>query len=417
MARQSPALDSLEARPKHREGVVLCPMLDEAVLLPPSADRAFFLNPSALAIWKLCDGTRRVQDILGELQDRYDAPEPDLLVDLRTTLAQLDRAGLIDLGDAAFPVVPCVKFVMGVEDTVYFHWQLAILFESLAGKLPPGWEAAVVVCNDGRALSDRLRQILSVYGVRHYAAPDHPTRQVMDFSSGDDRYAPLNNIEALRAVSAHIGDGEMVCLMDTDIFLYGELRREIFPTGNAVARNWIVEQDRYFSFGSETVGVDLQQLLAAMGCTKPFLPGAVTIFLTAETVRNAKFVQDCFRFTQVLFLLGQILGVPKVWTAHMASFALAMTVNDIDYSVLSASELSTGHSADERIGQGTWYHYFHDLADGGDGAFAGSSWCKQQYFDRDLLDQDLTQRAAEARTDHERYLFDLAERARRKLHA
>ena len=390
---------------------------DEAVLLPPAADHAFFLNPSALAIWELCDGTRSVQDMLRELQGRYDASESDLHLDLRTTIEQLKQGGLIDLGEATGAGPWCVKFVVGVEDTVYFHWQLAILFESLAGKLPAGWEPVVVVCNDGRALSDRLRHVLSVYGVRHYTAADHPTRQVMDFSSGDDRYAPLNNIEALRAVSPHVGDDEMVCLMDTDIFLYGELRREIFPAANAVAQNWIVEQDRYFSFGSETVGVDLQQLLSAMGCTTPFRPGAVTIFLTGETVRNTKFVQDCFRFTQVLFLLGQILGVPKVWTAHMASFALAMTVNGIDYSVLSAPELSTRNSDEDRIGPGTWYHYFRDLADGGGGAFAGSPWCKQQFRDTDLLDQDLTRFAAGARTDHERYFFDLALRAQRKLHA
>jgi hypothetical protein len=417
VGRQSVLLHPQNARPKRRRGVVLCTISDEAVLLPPAADHAFFLNPSALAIWELCDGTRSVQDMLRELQGRYDASESDLLLDLRTTLEQLNQGGLIDLGEATGAGPRGVKFVVGVEDTLYFHWQLAILFESLAGKLPAGWESVVVVCNDGRPLSDRLRRVLSVYGVRHHTAPDHPTRQVMDFSSGDDRYAPLNNIEALRAVSAHVDDDEMVCLMDTDIFLYGELRREIFPAANAVAQNWIVEQDRYFSFGSETVGVDLRQLLSAMGCTTPFRPGAVTIFLTGETVRNTKFVQDCFRFTQVLFLLGKILGVPKVWTAHMVSFALAMTVNGIDYSVLSAPELSTRNSNEDRIGPGTWYHYFRDLADGGGGAFAGSPWCKQQFRETDLLDQDLTRFAAGARSDHERYFFDLALRAQRKLHA
>ncbi|MGE0449968.1 MAG: PqqD family protein [Vicinamibacterales bacterium] len=392
-------------------------MAGEAVLLPPAADHAFFLNASALAIWELCDGTRSVHDILGELQGRYDASEPHLLLDLRTTLEQLDRGGLIDLREATGAGPRCVKFVVGVEDTIYFQWQLAILFESLAGKLPAAWEPLVVVCNEGRTLSTRLRDILSEYGVRHYVAADHPTRQVMDFASGDDRYAPLNNIEALRAVSAHVGDDDMVCLMDTDIFLYGELSPEIFPTSNAVTQNWIVEQERYFSFGAETVGVNLQQLLSAMGCTTPFQPGGVTIFLTGRTLSHPKFVPDCFRFTQVLFLLGRILGVPKVWTAHMASFALAMTVNGIDYSVLSVPELSTRHSNEERIEPGTWYHYFRDVADGGGGAFAGSTWCKQQFRNTDLLEQDLTRLAASARTDHERYFFDLARRAQRKLRA
>ncbi len=405
------------ARPKRSDGVVLSPVADEAVLLPASAGRAFFLNPSALAIWELCDGTRSILDIRDTLRNRYDAPEDDLLVDVRATLEELERGGLLELRETQATSPPVMKFVTGVEDTPYFHWQLAILFESLVGKLPVGWEPVVVICNDGRAVSDRLRQILSVYHVRHHLSADHPTRQVMDFSDGDDRYAPLNNIEALRAVAADLRDDDLVCLMDTDVFLYEGLRPDIFPAGNAVAENWIVREDRYFAFGGPGAGVDLRQLLSAIGCVRPFQPGGVTVFLTGETVRNTKVIQDCFRFTQVLFLLGKILGVPKVWTAHMASFTLSLTANNVDYTVLSLPELSTGNAGDEQISPGVWYHYYHDVADGGHGAFAGSAWCKQQFYHRDLLAEDLSGFAANARTSHERYFFELAQRAQRRLDA
>ena len=50
-------------------------------------------------------------------------------------------------------------------------------------------------------------------------------------------------------------------------------------------------------------------LLEAMGCKTPFKPGGVTIFLDAATVRNEKVIQDAFRFTQVLYLLGSMLEV------------------------------------------------------------------------------------------------------------
>jgi hypothetical protein len=35
-----------------------------------------------------------------------------------------------------------------------------------------------------------------------------------------------------------------------------------------------------------------------------FKPGGVTIFLDAATLRRKKIIQDAFRFTQVLYLLG-----------------------------------------------------------------------------------------------------------------
>ena len=96
-----------------------------------------------------------------------------------------------------------VKFVVGIDDRVYMRWQLSILLESLHGKLPPGWEVWVVVCNGHEELSADLRRVLATYGARHFTGVNHPRDQNMDFAAGRDVYVPLNRIEALRVVAEH----------------------------------------------------------------------------------------------------------------------------------------------------------------------------------------------------------------------
>src|SRR5262249_41335485 len=116
-----------------------------------------------------------------------------------------------------------VKFVVGIDDRVYMRWQLSILLESLHGKLPPGWEVWVVVCNGHQELSADLKRVLDTYGARTFTGVNHPRDQNMDFASGSDVYVPLNRIEALRVVGEHLGSADLVCLIETDVFLYGDL--------------------------------------------------------------------------------------------------------------------------------------------------------------------------------------------------
>ncbi len=226
-----------------------------------------------------------------------------------------------DVGD----IVKTIKFVVGIEDRVYMRWQLAILLESLRGKLPDGWEPWVVVCNNQRALSTDLRRLLDAYGTRHFTGADHPHHENMDFAAGRDVYVPINRIEALNVVADHVVDDDLVCLTETDIFLYEELNPRVFPQGNALFDNWLVRQNVFFTRGGahEKAGVRLATLLEAMGCTTPFKPGGVTIFLDATTLRRKKIIRDAFRFAQVLYLLGTIAEVPKIWTAEMPAVALA----------------------------------------------------------------------------------------------
>jgi hypothetical protein len=417
----------INARPRRRGGVHEFAVGEELILFVPRghdagaspsvSDRAVTLNGSGREIWELCNGHHSVGEILARLDARHEGGTETLRADLSTALFRLRTLDLIDLEHGHDLGRPPIKFVVGVEDKIYFHWQLPILFESLHGRLPPGWEVCVVVCNGHQALSEPLLRIVNAYNVKFVTGRNLPDRENMDFANGQDRYVPINRIEALAAIAPHVAEDDLVCLTDTDVFLYGDLNVGVFPTGNLLTRNWIVDQDIFFSFGSETEGVKLPELLASMGYSTLFQGGGVCVFLSGATIKNEKFIKDCFRFTQILYLMGSIIEVPKVWIAEMPCYALSLTANNLSYEVADIEEFTVGNFAKESIPSGTFYHYYHDLKDGGDGAFAGSKWHKQLYFTTDLLTSDLERYAGEASSDHERYFFELANRARERLDA
>ena len=101
----------------------------------------------------------------------------------------------------------------------------------------------------------------------------------------------------------------------------------------------------------------------------------------------------------------------------MPCYALALTANGIPYDIFDRQEFAVSNFDRETILPGTFYHYYHDLKDGGDGAFWHSIWHKQEYFQTDLLKSDLDRFHKAAATDHERYFFELATRGQRRLDA
>lgn len=402
-------------RPQPRPGVRPYPVADELVLLPPTFSYMVSLNHSAKHIWELCDGRHTVADISRELHHRYSSVNGDLLCHLQTTLLMLQDLDLLELTQDDLTKRPPVKFVVGIEDKTYFHWQLPILLESLKDQLPHGWECVLVVCNNHAPLSESLSQIVMEYEVRYFTTTHHPLNHSIDFSSGADVYLPMNRIQALSAVADYVKPDDLICLLETDIFLYKELNLDVIPTGNALAKNWIVGQDIFYTLRGELKGVNLQTLLASLGCAMPFQPGGVIIFLTGETIQNRKFIQDCFRFTQIVYLMGKMVEVPKVWVAEMPCFALALTLNGIPYDLLEHSEFTTQNIDHPNIKPGSFYHYYHDLMDGGDGAFYKSKWYKQLFKKDNFLHTDVSGFAAEAHSDHEHYFFEMVTRAQRRL--
>ncbi len=341
----------------------------------------------------------------------------DHYIELTDTLGALKKAGFLEFPLDHDRAPRALKLLIGIEDKAYFHWQIPILFESLAGQLPDDWEVITVVCNDHRPLSDRLARIFETYDIRYYTGASHADHHDMDFAGGGDVYRPLNRIEALNVAARHVGDSDLVFLLDTDIFLYRELDLSIFPSGNAMGENWLIANKPFFSHRNGPGGVDLHALLAALGVEQPFEPGGVSVFLTGEVLRRNEFklTRDCFRFTQLLYLAGKIVGPSDYWVSEMPCFALAATANGVEYELIDAKPFMV--DKDEVIAPGTFYHYYHDPGDreGIDGAFHGSPWHKQRFFHTDLLATDLEEDYEASASDHERYFFELAMRAQRRL--
>ena len=311
---------------------------------------------------------------------------------------------------------PAVKFVVGIEDKPYFYWQLPILIESLYKKLPQGWELIVVVCNNHKSLSESLTQVFHAYKTKYFTTTNYPRNENIDFAGGGDCYVAINRIQALSAVAHAVNPDDLICLLETDIFLYKNLNINVIPTTNSLAKNLIIQQELFFSWKQDPKGVNLSTLLAAMCCHQTFAPGGVTLFLSGATIQNHKFIRDCFRFAQILYLMGKIIGVKKVWMSEMPCFALALTMNGIPYDVIDDPEFSTLNLDDPIIRPGTFYHYYHDLRDGEDGAFYGSKWYKQLFWSKNFLQEDISYWSSRATSQHEKYFFELAKKARLRLH-
>lgn len=381
--------------------------------------RCVTLNASGSAIWRLCDGNRSVDDIVEQLASEFSVDRDVISQQVGTAVDSLRKQGFLARPGRDFIERPSTVFVIGVEDRTYFWWQVAIFLESIQGKLPFGWRPFIVVCNNHEPLSHELRHILETYGAEFVCTTNHGNANPAELGSERDRfYVAFNKIEALAMAGSHVDKSELIFLLDSDIFLYGELDLEIMPTGCALARNWHVEKDIFFTTvaANENRGVDLQKLLNSIGCRRDFPPGAVNIFVSGEVAKNQKFTGDCFRFAQAVLLLARIAGAPHWWLAEMPCYGLAFAANDVEHELLERKQLQVSHGNESKIAEGTFYHYYNDRNEGDEyGAFYKSRWCKQDYKGSNFLELDMTEFIKNASSDHERYFFELAHAAKERL--
>ena len=423
-------------RPKARGHFSAYPIAGELVLVPERGDSIYALNASGAAIWEMCDGRHSLIDMTRNLSDRYSGDSLQIMADLTGALLQFDALDLLErnsLADLRFASAETVliapmdrqgrrlRIVQGIEDRPYFHWQLAVMFESLGGQLPVGWEINIVVCNNHQPISAELAHIFETYNVTYFTGESHADNHHIDFAGGGERYVPLNRVEALNVISHHVGVDELVCLMDSDVFLYGDLQQDLFPDGNAMASNWIIGQQKYFHFSTnDTRGLSLPKLLEALGCEREFKPGGVMVFLTGETLQlnDRKVIRDCFRFLQILYLAGKILELPPhgIWVAEMACFALAMYPNDVDYELLDKQQFAVQEQNARELPAGSFFHYYSDINDGGSGPFFESRWHKQLFRDRNFLLADVESFLEVAKGEAEIRFMKLALQARERLY-
>ena len=413
-------------RPRIREfrvkdEVVLVAAPDVAGLLDLSdSNRALSLNRSGCAIWDLCDGNRSVEDIVDVIRMRFRVDRNALRQQVGDALARMARLGFLDGIRSRTKARPGTAFVLGIEDKPYFWWQTAIFLESVRGKLPDGWRTLVVVCNDRAPISDELENIISIYEADYAQGANYDQSQRLDvWLNGGSYYSALNRIEALLVAAGHVDESDMICLLDSDIFLFGDINLDIMPKRCAAPRNWHIQTEPFFSSVAinQGRGVDLAKLLEAIGCDKTFKPGGVNVFVTSAVAKNGKFIADCFRFAQAIFLLGRVAGATNTWMAEMPCFTLAMTANGIAWDLLEQEEFLISSCQESAITAGTFYHYYSDPADFGKAAFLHSKWHKQAFSKDNFLLSDFRQFAADAKTDHEKYFFQLALNARERLYA
>jgi Coenzyme PQQ synthesis protein D (PqqD) len=72
----------------------------ESFAYRPPAGQGIYLNETATVIWKLCDGTRSVQQIVELLVDTYPGAADEVLVDVSDTIDNLMRIGALKMVDS-----------------------------------------------------------------------------------------------------------------------------------------------------------------------------------------------------------------------------------------------------------------------------------------------------------------------------
>lgn len=87
-----------DAWPLRASGYFTEEMDGEQLLYRLGAFKALHLNETASLIWKLCDGTQTVDQIIELLSAEYPEDAPQLRADITLTIEQLEREGaLIEL--------------------------------------------------------------------------------------------------------------------------------------------------------------------------------------------------------------------------------------------------------------------------------------------------------------------------------
>jgi pyrroloquinoline quinone biosynthesis protein D len=88
--------------PKQAFGFFVEEMEGENLLYRLGTHKAIHLNETATLIWKLCDGSRTVQDIVDLLKQEFPDAEADIAVDVREAVELLAGEGaLLEVSNTA----------------------------------------------------------------------------------------------------------------------------------------------------------------------------------------------------------------------------------------------------------------------------------------------------------------------------
>ena len=86
-----------EPMPRRHERYTVEWMDNESLIYRSPSKMAIYLNETATVIWKLCDGTRTVKEIIDLLVDAFPEAASDVRADVKETIDELVRNGALQL--------------------------------------------------------------------------------------------------------------------------------------------------------------------------------------------------------------------------------------------------------------------------------------------------------------------------------
>ncbi len=92
---------NLGAFPKQAYGFFLEDMDGESVIYRLGAHRAIHLNSTAAVIWKMCDGSRSIQELIQFLEPVYSDADVDIPSDVQHAVQLLINEGAVLLTEAS----------------------------------------------------------------------------------------------------------------------------------------------------------------------------------------------------------------------------------------------------------------------------------------------------------------------------
>lgn len=93
----------LQDRPSHADQVIAQETSGTLVLLSIPSGQYYSLNELGARVWKLCDGTRTVAEIIELIGKEYDAPLDRIRDDVIALLRELGSERLVSSGDQVAP--------------------------------------------------------------------------------------------------------------------------------------------------------------------------------------------------------------------------------------------------------------------------------------------------------------------------
>ena len=89
------AVNERTSRPR-RNARVLAQRADATlILLHMDSGRYYALDEVGARVWDLCDGTRPVEDIVGAIEEEYEAPRATIAADVADLLMDLEHERLV----------------------------------------------------------------------------------------------------------------------------------------------------------------------------------------------------------------------------------------------------------------------------------------------------------------------------------